>query len=232
MSHRISLKDTPKKTWKLAESGKSWCLWSACDEGYAGRVSRSLQLLIIISTNMKKYIDEIKTAASKAILYLTQHIFARAKAEGVILHELERVATAYRATLRQGVRRGLYYRIKQGLYPGRAPLGYLDTGSGKAKAIDPVMGPLIRKAFKLCGSGRYNLKTLGEKLHRLGLRNRGGNRMTKYGLSSLFRNSFYFGVITIPETGETFAGIHRPLIERRLFHRVQAVLNEKVMTKQ
>jgi DNA invertase Pin-like site-specific DNA recombinase len=140
------------------------------------------------------------------------------------------VATDYIRNLREETRKGFYGRLKQGLYPLRAPVGYLDQGKAKAKIIDPVMGPLVRKAFELYGSARFNFGTLGEELHRLGLRNRNGGRVTKNGLSTLLNNSFYFGLIQIHKTGETFVGIHEPLIGKTVFDRVRGVLTGKTNT--
>src|ERR1035437_4278508 len=70
------------------------------------------------------------------------------------------VAADYIRNLREETRKGFSGRLKQGFYPLPAPLGYLDQGGGKAKTIDPIMGPLVRKAFELYGTGQYNLHTL------------------------------------------------------------------------
>ena len=84
------------------------------------------------------------------------------------------VAADFIRNLREETRKGFYGRIKQGLYPLPAPIGYLDCGKGKPKEPDPVRAPLVRSAFELYGSGRYSLATLADELYRRGLRNRGG----------------------------------------------------------
>ncbi len=118
--------------------------------------------------------------------------------------------------------------MKQGLYPLRAPLGYVDQGKGMPKTIDPIKGPLVRKTFELYGSAQYSFETLGEELQRLGLHNRNGGRVTKAGLTTLLNNSFYIGLIHIQKTGESFIGIHEPLIGKALFDRVHAVLTGRI----
>jgi site-specific DNA recombinase len=138
------------------------------------------------------------------------------------------VASDYIRNLREETRKGFYGRLKQGLYPLWAPLGYTDQGKGKAKAIDPVMGPLVRRAFELYGTGRYNFATLGDELYRLGLRNHHGTRVTRNGLSTMLNNPFYMGIIRIRKTNECFAGNHEPLISKTLFDRVHSVLTSKV----
>lgn len=134
------------------------------------------------------------------------------------------VAADYIRNLREEARKGFYGRLKQGVLPLPAPLGYLDRGAGKPKAIDPVKGPLVRRAFELYDSGQYSLETLLEELHRLGLRNRRDGRVSKSGLSWLLNNPFYIGLIKIRSTGEIFDGAHEPLITKALYARVQARL--------
>src|SRR5437879_8705467 len=59
------------------------------------------------------------------------------------------VAADYIRNLREETRKGFYGRIKQGLYPLPAPVGYLDMGKGKPKEVDLAKAPLVRKAFEL-----------------------------------------------------------------------------------
>jgi len=137
------------------------------------------------------------------------------------------VAADFIRNLREETRKGFYGRLKQGFYPMRAPVGYLDTGKAKAKEIDPTQGMLVRKAFELYATGRFNLETLGEELHNLGLRNTQGGTVTRTGLSVLLNNPFYIGLIRLKRTGEMFPGLHQPLIPKSLFDRVQAMLSGK-----
>ena len=138
------------------------------------------------------------------------------------------VAADFIRNLRQETKKGIYGRFKQGLYPMPAPLGYSDRGKGMAKEIDPLKGPLVRKAFELYASGRYSLETLVDEVHHLGLRNRNGGQVSINGLSVILRNPFYTGLIRVRSTGETFAGSHRPLVPAETFQRVQQTLAGKV----
>jgi len=137
------------------------------------------------------------------------------------------VAADYIRNLREETRKGFYGRLKQGLYPLQAPLGYLDNGKGKVKTIDPVKGPLVRKAFELYATARYSLETLGQEMHKLGLRNHNGGRVSRTGLSTFLNNPFYTGIIRLRRSNESFPGIHEPLISKTIFDRVQKVLTGK-----
>jgi DNA invertase Pin-like site-specific DNA recombinase len=137
------------------------------------------------------------------------------------------VAADFIRNLREEIRKGIRGRLKQGLYPLPAPLGYVNNGKGNPKTPDPVTAPLVRQAFELYASGRYNLRTLGDELYRLGLRTRSGKRIPKNSLSVMLNLEFYIGIIFIRRTGERYQGVHEPLIAKSLFDRVQSLLNGK-----
>ena len=137
------------------------------------------------------------------------------------------VAAHYIRNLREEVKKGYYGRLKQGLCPFPAPLGYLDTGSGKPKTIDPKKGPLVAKAFHLYATGNYSQQEIADELNRLGLQIRGGKQLTKNTVARILSNSFYAGEIRIKKTGQTFAGIHPPLVSRQRFERVKNILAGK-----
>jgi site-specific DNA recombinase len=137
------------------------------------------------------------------------------------------IASHYIRNLREEVRKGIRGRLKQGLFPFRAYTGYLDQGGGKPKVPDPRIAPLVRSAFELYSSGTYSLHALSEELYKRGLRNTSGKRVGVNRLSDMLRNPFYVGVIRMKRTGESYLGVHEPLISKRVFDRVQDVLDGK-----
>ncbi len=139
------------------------------------------------------------------------------------------VAADYIRNLRDEVRKGLYGRLKQGIYPFRAPMGYLDTGMGKAKAIDPVKGPLVQRLFQRYATNAVNFEQLRKELAEMGLRSAAGLPLYPNSLTIILNNPFYMGVIRIRSTGETFQGAHEPLVSKALFDRVQLILLGKAV---
>lgn len=141
------------------------------------------------------------------------------------------VAADFIRNLKDEVRKGFQGRLKQGLYPLPAPIGYIDQGRGLPKLPDPVMAPLVRRVFELYATGRCSLAQLGDDAYRFGLRNRRGGRVTRNGFSKLLNNEFYIGNIHIRRTGDRFPGVHQPLVPVALFREVQAVLRgRKIQT--
>lgn len=132
-------------------------------------------------------------------------------------------AADYIRNLREEIIKGINGRLKAGLYPFRAPIGYLDNGKGKPKTLDPIRAPLVKLAFELYASRRYSFRTLLAELQRRGLTNRSGRRLSMCGLETLLNNPFYTGIINIQRTGMTYRGVHERLISPSLFARVQAI---------
>jgi DNA invertase Pin-like site-specific DNA recombinase len=141
------------------------------------------------------------------------------------------IASDFIRNLREETRKGFYGRLKQGLYPLPAPIGYLDRGKGKPKEIDPVRGPIVATLFRLYGTANYPLHALIAEANRLGLTNRGGKGISLNGLSSMLNNPFYTGLVRINATGELFAGKHEPLISKSLYDRVQSILRGKTVRR-
>jgi site-specific DNA recombinase len=139
------------------------------------------------------------------------------------------VASDYIRNLKEETRKGLQGRLKQGLYPLPAPIGYLDQGKGKAKILDPQRAPLVRKLFHLYATGKYNLNAMVEQARTIGLTNKNGGPFSRNGLWKTLSNPFFTGLILIRRTGETFPGIHEPLVETSVFKEVQAILHGRAV---
>src|SRR5581483_1044313 len=137
------------------------------------------------------------------------------------------VAADYIRNLREETIKGFYGRLKQGIFPMPAPIGYINAGAGKPKIIDPVRGPLIKEAFLLYSSGRYSQKSLASKMFSLGLRSKRSGRIHPNDWSRILNNPFYMGEMRIRKTDQSFPGAHEPLINRTLFKAVAKVLEGK-----
>lgn len=137
------------------------------------------------------------------------------------------VATDYIRNLREEAIKGLRGRLKDGIYPFRAPVGYLDTGGGNVKAVDPVKAPMIKSLFEDYATGEYSVRELRLIAHAKGLSNVDGRPISLTGITTILHNPFYTGLIHIKRTGERFAGAHEPIITKTLFDQVQANLANK-----
>ncbi|WP_299829295.1 recombinase family protein [uncultured Roseobacter sp.] len=131
------------------------------------------------------------------------------------------IAEDYIHNLREECIKGLRGRLKQGLYPFRAPIGYLDNGRGKPKTPCPEKAPLIKLAYDQYASGQHSINSLQLEMQKQGLTNHTGRPVSKHGVETILRNPFYTGLIRIERTNETFPGVHDPIISMRQFQLVQ-----------
>lgn len=141
------------------------------------------------------------------------------------------VASDYIRNLREETKKGIYGRLKQGLYPFPAVIGYTNAGKGQPKEIDKIQAPLIKQSYELYSTGNWGLIALADEMYERGLRNKRGKKVTLNGLSTLLHNPFYIGLIKIEKTGEMFAGKHKPIVPKALFDQAQAVLEGKNIKK-
>lgn len=139
------------------------------------------------------------------------------------------IASDYIRNLRDEVKKGMRGRLKQGLLPLQAPPGYLDQGGGVAKIPDPIQGPLVRRAFELYASGCHTLESLAREMQRRGLRNKRGKPIDSKRLAKILRQPFYMGLIYV--AGAVYAGVHQPLVSKRMFDRVQDALSGKAQAR-
>lgn len=126
---------------------------------------------------------------------------------------------------RDETKKGLYGRLKQGIYPFRAPVGYVDNGRGELKTVDPIKGPLIKKLFEMYATGRYSARMLIDEADRVGLTNANGHPITMNGIFTMLRNPFYMGIMQVK--GKSYPGIHESIIPPSLFQQVQNTLKGK-----
>ena len=166
------------------------------------------------------------------VVRFTQESIDLASNEGKLTGDfLAAISAHYSRNLRDEVRKGIRGRLKQGFYPFSAPVGYLDQGAAKAKTPDPAKAPLIRAAFDLYAGGTYSLHRLSVEMHRRGLRSRTGRQLGPNRLADILRNPFYIGIIRLKRSGESYGGIHEPLISKRIFDQVQSLLDGKTVER-
>ena len=127
------------------------------------------------------------------------------------------------------VKRGLRTRVEMGLWPGVAPLGYLNQKLMDKKcqiAVDSARAPVVKKMFERVAYEYYS----GRKIYNwlkfeLNFHTRGNKPLTLSGIYRILDNPFYYGPFEFPrESGNWYQGKHTPLITQELFEKAQAQL--------
>ena len=131
----------------------------------------------------------------------------------------------YIDNLSENIKRGHRQKLKNGLWPQMAPLGYLNNKETKQIYVDKTKAKFIKKAFEAYASGKYTLKEVRKIINGLGLRGRRDKMLSTSNYQYLLQNPFYDGLIRY--NGEYFEGKHEPIISKKLFDQVQEVMKQK-----
>lgn len=135
------------------------------------------------------------------------------------------VAKNYVDNLSEETRKGMTEKARQGIWPTKAPLGYLNVERAGRRVIelDPERAELVRRLFLAYADGLTPLKNLAQLASNLGLRTRKGRRLVKSHVATLLQNSAYCGLVEW--AGETHPGKHEPLVDVATFQRVQDLMH-------
>jgi DNA invertase Pin-like site-specific DNA recombinase len=95
----------------------------------------------------------------------------------------------YVDNLSENIKRGHRAKLRKGIWPGFAPLGYLNNHKTRDIDVDEEKAPLIKKAFELYSTGKYTLKQIAKILKDLGLRSYKGNVSSDY-FKTLFTTEY------------------------------------------
>ena len=127
------------------------------------------------------------------------------------------------------VKRGLRTRVEMGLWPGMAPLGYLNQKMMDKKcqlAVDIARAPVVKQVFEKIAYEHWS----GRKIYNwlkfdLNFYTRGNKSLTLAGVYRMIQSPFYYGVFEYPKSsGQWYQGKHKPLITQELYEKAQAQL--------
>ena len=127
--------------------------------------------------------------------------------------------------LRENVKRGLRQKIRNGTWPGWAPVGYLNNPKTRAIDIDPAKAPKALKMFELYATGAYTLHSLANWCKENNLRGNADKPLVVSNIQKNLQNIFYIGLMKWK--GEIFEGKHEPLISKKLFDKCQDVMAKR-----
>ncbi len=136
----------------------------------------------------------------------------------------------YVDNLSENVKRGLYFKLRNGGWPSVAPLGYKSDRNTKTVVIDPKPARLVKEAFRKFASSEFSsMKDVRNFFFQNGITRRNGKPVHLNQIRGVLTRTFYYGLMTYH--GETYDGKHKPLITKKLFDEVQQILERKYNRK-
>ncbi len=131
----------------------------------------------------------------------------------------------YVDSLSENTKRGLRQKVKRGEYPSLAPVGYLNDRRIKSVVVDKKRAPIIRQAFELYAEGNHRLEDISDFLAQNNIVSKSGKRIHITRTTFILKNPFYTGLFRY--AGEIYEGKHEPIIAKKIFDKVQEVLEQK-----
>ena len=135
----------------------------------------------------------------------------------------------YVDNLSENIKRGHRNKLKDGIWPRNAPLGYLNDKENKVIIPDPERSPYIVKAFEAYASGKYTLRQIRDLITELGFRSQREQVLSISNIHNILQNPIYYGLLRYG--GEIHEGKHKPIITKKLFDSVQEVMSRKSKPK-
>ena len=127
--------------------------------------------------------------------------------------------------LRENVKRGLRQKIRNGVWPGWAPIGYVNNPRTRDIDVDELKVKKIRKLFELYSTGRFTFNSLANWAEENKLFGNLNKRISISSINSILQNIFYIGLMKYND--EIHEGKHRPIISKKLFDKCQEVMKDR-----
>jgi site-specific DNA recombinase len=127
-------------------------------------------------------------------------------------------------------RGGMKAALELGRWTFLAPLGYLNAprSTGRSLVPDPERAPLVKRAFQDFSTGRFTKQEVLKNVNDLGLTTRRGRPVPSQTFDAMLRNPVYIGRVDVPDYGISTRGDFEPLLNERVFYRVQAILDGRL----
>lgn len=129
------------------------------------------------------------------------------------------------------VKRGLRTLVEKGLWPGVAPLGYLNVGEkgnrGVVK-IDPIRGHFVQMIFEKSAEGWSQHKIRNWLKEEMDFKSLNGKHLSLSSVQLTLSRPFYYGMFEYPrKSGNWYKGAHKPLVSKELFDKVQLAMKSR-----
>jgi len=131
----------------------------------------------------------------------------------------------YVDSLSENTKRGLRQKVRMGIFPSQAPIGYMNDSRAKTIVVDKKQAKVVRLAFEKYTKGNMRLEDISNFLAKNHITTRSGKIFSKTKASFILSNPFYIGLFKY--SGEIHEGKHEPIISKKLFDSAQEMLKKR-----
>ena len=135
----------------------------------------------------------------------------------------------YVDNLSENVKRGNRHKVKLGIWPNKAPYGYLNNIETKTIKLDPVESKVIKQVFQMFADGNTSFTNISKFLWRNGITKKDGKPIHINQVKRTLMRKFYIGQFFY--SGEWHKASHKCFISKQLFEKVQRQIELKNKSK-
>lgn len=188
------------------------------------------------SRNMSDFalLDQMVTQHKKKMIVIEGEFDTSRAAGRLAFRNFCNMAVWYSENLSEEVSTKMTEVLRKGYFPSQTPIGYRVGVKGKdpdpkKKYPDEALAPFVKEAFELFATGDYSVRTICDHMREKGMTNSKGGKLRKGIFERMMRNPFYYGMIEWKQKSTNsvtlYQGNHEPLIDKKLFDRIQEVLD-------
>ena len=142
-------------------------------------------------------------------------------------------AKMYVAALRAHVKKAINYNLNNGIFPAKAPLGYLnyrDKNNNACIKLDEERAPKIKRLFLEYATGLHSAASLWELAKEMNLTTRATKKCKSHLISAnkicdILNNPFYSGIMVVK--GKGYPHKYDTIITPELFQKVKSIIKNK-----
>jgi len=188
------------------------------------RVQRSFKESIIL--------DDLRRKEKIEIHFLRENIILNenSKSFQILMWDFATMgAKSYVLALSDNVKRSIEYKLRNGEWIGKAPVGYLNSTDPltdkKTVIVDKEKAYLVKKAFELYSNGNYSIRQITKILKKEGLTNntKANKPLSNSQVHKMLQNPFYYGYMLIKDN--IYPHKYEPIIDEYLFNKCQQIRN-------
>ena len=125
----------------------------------------------------------------------------------------------YVDNLAENVKRGLRQKLRNGVWPSKAILGYVNNPKTRGIDVDPATAPVVKKAYELFSQGNKGYADIARFLAQNGIVCKNGRPWYIERTKRLLTNRFYIGIFSY--FGQHYQGSHQCFISKNLFEKAK-----------
>ena len=131
----------------------------------------------------------------------------------------------YVDNLSENVKRGLRQKLRNGVWPAKAPYGYVNNPKTRGIDVDLERSKAIKRAFEMFAEGSHTFTDIAKYLHKFDLKRKNGKPLHVNEIRQILSNKFYIGIMFY--NGEYHDGNHKCFISKELFQKTQGEMNRR-----